>query len=381
MSEYQYYEFRAIDRSLTPAEQRELRQVSSRATIEATRFVNFYEWGDFKGDVDEWMETYFDAFLYYANWGTRTLKLRLPSRLLEVDMLPEYVTGEGLAVSRRGNVTVLTFTGGHDTEESIWFEDESALLPSMLDLRAELTRGDLRVLYLGWLLGVQGYFVDDEEVEPPVPAGLGRLTEAQKAFIEFIDLDEDLLAVAAEVSPPLARETSAERQERVREWVAALSEADHEDLLVRLIGGEEPELAKVLFQRATRPASAAPVVAGGRTAGELRRRSEEAYEKRIDREREAAAAEQARREREAALAREAYLDGLVGRQEELWRKIEALAETKHPRNYDEAVSLIQDLRDVALKGGDASFADRLTAFRATHLKKAALLARLNKIEP
>jgi hypothetical protein len=381
MSEYQYYEFRAIDRSLTPEEQRELRQVSSRASIGATHFVNFYEWGDFKGDVDEWMDTYFDAFLYYANWGTRTLKLRLPSRLLDGEALPEYVSGEGLAVSRNGSVTVLTFTGGHDTEESIWFEDESALLPSMLDLRAELARGDLRVLYLGWLLGVQGYFVDDEDVEPPIPAGLRQPTEAQKAFVEFFDLDEDLLAVAAEVSPALPTERDGERLEKVRAWVAALSNADHEDLLVRLIGGQEPELAQVLFQRAIRPLGTAPTADGGRTAGELRRRSEETYEARLDRERERAAAERARLEREAALAREAYLDGLVGRQGDLWRKIEALAETRHPRNYDEAVGLILDLRDVALRREDATFADRLVAFREAHLKKAALIKRLDKIEP
>ncbi len=43
MSEYQYYEFLAIDRPLTEREMQEFRAVSSRAVIAATRFTNHYE--------------------------------------------------------------------------------------------------------------------------------------------------------------------------------------------------------------------------------------------------------------------------------------------------------------------------------------------------
>jgi hypothetical protein len=71
MSEFQYYEFRAIDRSLAQRETRELRAISTRAEITPTSFVNTYEWGDLKGDPNRFMEKYFDAFVYVANWGTR----------------------------------------------------------------------------------------------------------------------------------------------------------------------------------------------------------------------------------------------------------------------------------------------------------------------
>ena len=50
MSECQYYEFQAVDRPLGEAERRELRNLSTRAHITATNFVNSYEWGDFKGN-------------------------------------------------------------------------------------------------------------------------------------------------------------------------------------------------------------------------------------------------------------------------------------------------------------------------------------------
>lgn len=49
MSEYQYYEFRALDRPLT-AEQQRLRSLSSRAEISATRFTSEYSFGGFRGD-------------------------------------------------------------------------------------------------------------------------------------------------------------------------------------------------------------------------------------------------------------------------------------------------------------------------------------------
>jgi hypothetical protein len=50
VSEYQYYEFLAIDRPLNAAEQAEIRSLSTRARITATSFVNEYHWGDFKGN-------------------------------------------------------------------------------------------------------------------------------------------------------------------------------------------------------------------------------------------------------------------------------------------------------------------------------------------
>src|SRR5260221_14005392 len=75
MSEYQYYEFLALDKALTSRQREELRQLSTRAEITATRFTNEYHWGNFRGDPEKMMASYFDAFLYLANWGTRHLML------------------------------------------------------------------------------------------------------------------------------------------------------------------------------------------------------------------------------------------------------------------------------------------------------------------
>ena len=53
MSEYQYYEFQAIDRPLTEKEMADLRSRSTRAEISPTSFVNDYSWGSFRGDEDQ----------------------------------------------------------------------------------------------------------------------------------------------------------------------------------------------------------------------------------------------------------------------------------------------------------------------------------------
>ncbi len=56
MSEYQYYEFRALDRRLTAEQQQRLRSLSSRAEISATRLANEYSFGDFRGDPGRLLE-------------------------------------------------------------------------------------------------------------------------------------------------------------------------------------------------------------------------------------------------------------------------------------------------------------------------------------
>ena len=50
MSEYQYYDFRAIDRPLTSSQRANLGKISTRAEISSTSFTNFYTFGDFKGN-------------------------------------------------------------------------------------------------------------------------------------------------------------------------------------------------------------------------------------------------------------------------------------------------------------------------------------------
>jgi hypothetical protein len=55
-------------------------------------------------------------------------------------------------------------------------------------------------------------------VEPPVPAGLGRLNGPLRAVVDFLSIDEDLLAEAATASPALER---ADGQRDIADWIAS----------------------------------------------------------------------------------------------------------------------------------------------------------------
>ena len=125
MSEYQYYEFQAVDRPLNKGEIAEPRALSTRAAITPTRFQNVYNWGDFKGDPLTLMGRYFDAFVYIANWGTHQFMLRLPRRLLDSETPRSYAVDQSLAVRTSGDFVIVEFTS-EDEEEAGWVEDEEA---------------------------------------------------------------------------------------------------------------------------------------------------------------------------------------------------------------------------------------------------------------
>ena len=234
MSEYQYYEFLAVDRPLTRAQMSELRAHSTRARITATGFVNEYQWGVFKGDEDAWMECYFDAFLYVANWGTNILKLRVPTASLDAKTARAYCKSDRATARSKNDCTLLSFISEAEADEVITGD---GLLATMVSVREELARGDLRALYLGWLLGVQQGALDDQEREPPVPAGLNDLSASLEALRGFLRVDADLVAAAGRQSAPLERVTI--REEPVLRWVETIPAKEKDRLLARLIAGDD----------------------------------------------------------------------------------------------------------------------------------------------
>jgi hypothetical protein len=237
MSEYQFYEFLAVDRPLDADEQDAVRALSTRAEITATHFVNEYHWGDFKGNPNTLMERYYDAHLYYANWGTRRLMLRLPRTLLDPDIVEEYCVADQVSAWTTDEHIVLDLTS--QEEEAHWVETPS--LSGIVGVRTELTDGDLRPLYLAWLAGYGTWerdedafdYADEDELEPPVPPGLATLTGPQRALADFLRLDEDLLAVAAQTSPALS--ATDHDATHLAAWVKNLPLPEKNRVLVSMI--------------------------------------------------------------------------------------------------------------------------------------------------
>ena len=104
MSEYRYYDFRALDRPLTKNEMTTLRSISTRAAITATSFTNHYEWGDLKANPSKLLEKYFDAFVYVANWGMRDFHIRFPHGSIDYKLLKAMAPGESLQVRKNPGI-------------------------------------------------------------------------------------------------------------------------------------------------------------------------------------------------------------------------------------------------------------------------------------
>ncbi|WP_432956516.1 hypothetical protein [Micromonospora haikouensis] len=377
MSEYQYYEFTAVDRPLTSRERAELRSLSTRADITATSFVNTYEWGNFKGDPRTLMERYFDAYLYLANWGTRQIMLRLPKHVLAPATAAQYCQGDSASAWTAGTHVIIDL---HDEDEDgtdEWDLDGHGLLTSIIPVRSGLAAGDLRLLYLAWLRCVQSEEITDDEPEPPVPAGMGTLDAALTAVAEFLRIDPDLIAAAAAGSSPAASGEPTAAQ--LRTWVVGLPAQDKDAILTDLITGGDSHLRSRLLRR-YRDAhrTDAPTPAAARTAGELLATAAELRAERERRGAEQRERDRIRRERSAAAARQRHLDTLAVDQPAAWQRVDGLIATKKPREYDTAVQLLVDLRELSERDGDSSsYRHRLAELRAAHARKPSLLERLN----
>ncbi len=371
MSEYQYYEFLAVDRPLTSAQMSELRSVSSRAEITPRSFTNEYHYGDLRGDARELLWSYFDVLVYVANWGTHRVAFRVPRACVDPVEAEQYCCTIMSAMLEDGEYVVFDLTS-EDEEYGGW-ENGSGWMGALAGVRTLLMQGDLRPLYLIWLHAAWSGDIGDDEVEPPVPAGLGDLPPGLVALTEFLRIDTALLDAAAEGS-----DTGEQSWGGLARWVSELRPAEKDALLVQVAMGDHAVVSALLarnFRASTRSASVAP----RRTFGDLLARAE-VLRARAMREQQQAE-ERARREKAAldALAKERRLDRLATRVAEAWVEVQQHVSTKKPREYDLAVRLLRDLRDLAERDGEPGlFASRVEALRAMHSRKGTFIRRLDE---
>jgi len=377
VSEYQYYEFLALDKPLTDEQRSELRKLSSRAEITATRFVNEYNYGDFRGNPEKLMERYFDAFCYLANWGTRRLMFRFPRALLDAESARKYCNTDAASVIVTDDHVIISLYLDRDPVGD-WVEGDGQL-GTMVQARSDLAAGDLRLLYLAWLLSVQWLDEDNEdEIEPPVPAGLGNLSAPLQAIADFLEIDEDLIAVAAGASPP-AEDPS---DDGLAEWIASLP-ATEKDSFLTMVADGEGALVQALLLRRFRANAAGPAShsSPGRTVAELLEAAETRAEERKKAE------EQRRREaqvRKAAAKTAAYakrLDDLAATGEAAWKQVDDMIATKKTSEYDRAVALLRDLRALAERQGEVgtvTFKKRMLDLRVQYPTRPGLQSRLDE---
>ena len=364
MSEYQYYEFQAIDRTLTDEEQQAVGALSSRVEPHPWQAVFVYNWSDFRGDPEAILRQYYDAMLYMANWGSRQLMFRFPHGALDLESAKAHcqpiIVQDYLSFSAEDDHVILNIEF-HDEKAAGWADGEG-WLPAMLSLRDDIMHGDYRALYLAWLKVLEVEDLLKPVFEPPVPPGLGALAPALRRFVEFFEIDETLIQVAAEASD----EEQVQPEDWLEQALSQLAPDERGSFLLRLAQGE-PHLSIRLNRRLREiaPPPRSPL-RPPRTVGQLLHEAEERRKW-----------EERRRTEEAEARRVRELEALARRESEAWAEVEVLIEQMQARPYDDAVALLVKLHDLARhQGEEAAFQTRISHLYQKYSRRSSLIRRM-----
>jgi hypothetical protein len=255
MSEYQYYEFAAVDEPLNEKQLAELRALSTRAEITPASFVNEYHWGDFKGDPRKLIVDYFDAFLYYANWGTLWCIFRLPKDAVDLTAMKRFNAAEVIEISAKGKRVIVDICI-NDESGDYEVPYEQTLGP-ILPARTSLLEGNLGPLYVAWLAAVQRFLVDDDEPEPCSAFELPPLDAGTRAMASFLGVRDELLTAAF---GPASKKLRVNPPSEIAKWARSLPQKEKDNYLASFITEPANIVRSKLFKkyRASQPANPAP---------------------------------------------------------------------------------------------------------------------------
>lgn len=369
MSEYQYYEFRAVDTPLTESQKADVSKLSSRAYVTSHSASFVYNYRDFPGNTEKLMTSYFDAMLYMANWGSRQLVFRLPATLVDMKQLGLYCISEEIDRRRTPDKKhiILEFEF-HDEDQAAWTEGEG-WLDDLIELREELINGDLRILYLAWLKAAEKAFlmedIDADTLEPPLPDGLNDLSPAQQVFVRYLEINKAIIAVASQNSPKIQKKLHFEA------YIEKLHLAEQHDYLTRLSRGEK-NLSALLNKRLQELAyqESKPQ----KDANNINRRTISAL---IESSKVWQDNKKKKAQRKAKLARQREIEALAPKKNMIWDKIETLIEEKKATAYKNAIDHLKDLRDLAEYQGELKrFTSRLTDIKKAYSNRPALIRRM-----
>lgn len=367
--EYQYYEFQAIERPLTKAEQDYVRSLSSRVRPTATRAVFTYSHGDFPGNPLSVLEKCFDAMLYMANFGSYQLAFRFSKSAVNVAALESYCVDHVIEISTTEKSLILNLEI-HEEEGGGWIEENNNWLSALLPLRQAILQGDYRVLYLAWLQAAAvSDDLEEKAQEPPVPPNLQNLDAPLQSFIDWLEMDQDLIAVAAQASS-----TQEKSKEPLSDWVNSLSEPEKTQLLLEIIEGDSAiasDLRARLRQKFAQDSDLTSEVSDERRSfSQLRELANRHRSERQAKEKAAAKAE-----------RRQYLESLKPKQAQIWETIHALIARKQAKSYEQAIQHLVDLRDLAaLEGDSATFQTQIRQMQTTYSNRPGLLRRMRSAQ-
>lgn len=360
MSEYQYYEFRTDGRTLDGAVRKELRQLSSRAIVTSTQAIYTYSYSDFRYDCKEILADYFDIMLYLSNFGTRQLMIRLPINLIEQSKIEPYCIPGIIDYSIHENSLILDFCIC-DEEGGGWIEGDG-ILDDLIPIRHELLNGDFRALYLAWLAAAQFYWLDDDDIEPPIPNNLNNLSPCLNALMSYFELHVDLVQAAAE--PSQNTDTSNDDLEKL---ITKLSEDEKNTFLLSLFKNEPDlnlKLKRTLYS--LMPSQEKESLSAQRTVAHLK-----GLAKQITKLRK----EKIKKEKQAARIKELQL--LAKKESLVWQQVDSAIQLRTSKGYDTAAKLLQDLKELSIYLGETKqFKTKVNTIQQEHRRLSSFMRKL-----
>jgi hypothetical protein len=248
------------------------------------------------------------------------------------------------------------------------------LITRLAPLREELLRGDLRSLYIGWLRALTTAETDPDDLEPFVLQGLDKLTAAQQALAEFIEVDIDLLAGVGSGSQE--NHTDAVDDAALDAWLDKIPKTEVRGYLRQMLNGQGASAERSLKRRhAAWQEQSAPTKGMRCSVAELWQLAEQAKGLRLIEEAKACRRAEAKRKRQ----RDSWLAKLAADFPRAWKSTHDDANKGHAHAYDAACRQLVDLRDAYSQHATlAAFQNEFQKFMAEHSRRRALVQRLVK---
>ncbi len=322
------------------------------------------------------MRRHFDAHVFLANWGDAIFMVRLPKEAIDQKTLKAFCTSPHLEFEKLPEHWLLTWSLGEteNYDRFSYVDEGSGLMTLLAPVREELLRGDLRSLYIGWLRAVTTEETDPDDLEPLAIHGLHKLTAAQLALAEFLEVDIDLLAGVGSGSQ--TNQTDVVDDAALDAWLDKLPRNEVRGYLRQMLDGQGAGAERSLKRRhAAWREQSAPTKRVRRSVAELWQLAEQAKGLRLIEEAKTRRQVEAERKRQ----RNVWLAKLAADFPRAWKSAHEDANKGHAHAYDAACRQLIDLRDAYNQHSTlAVFQKEFQKFMAEHSRRRALVQRLVK---
>lgn len=178
MSDYEYHEFCRLHEPMTPTIRSVMGKLSSRADVGTHTASYMYNYGSFRGNVDELLRKYFDVYFFLTNYGHARLLFKYPAD--EVDWLALKEESEKYVVdcTKKGKFVYVDIN--ISPEEAGGWTDGEGWLSQVLPIYDEIKKGDYRVFKIAKAVNMD---YDGDPVKMPAKS---RMSKAQKSLLESV---------------------------------------------------------------------------------------------------------------------------------------------------------------------------------------------------